>query len=278
MAGAVAPSATAPAGDGAAQVVTDPQTGEKKIVPIHRNENLRYAGLFGPAVGLGMQLAGIGKPDYSRLDAAVEKADNVHLADYKPIGNYLTYRPMDIFYEQNRMDANARATDRAIRNNGAPIGTKLAGLLANSYNSQIADGELYRKALEYNDAHRAQVAGFNRGTDQFNAEAYNRTSQFNANALNHRDQVRSQLAMQAANQRLQGDASWYNSIYGNVAGLFKGISDLGRENAEHNRLADLIASGAVPGVNPENAIFTNYVREAACGGKLKKNKKRGLTR
>lgn len=264
-----------PTANAADKVVVDSNTGEK-IVPIHRNENLRYAGLFGPAVGLGMQLAGVGKPDYSRLDAAVESANNVHLADYKPIGNYLAYRPMDIWYEQNRMDANARATDRAIMNNAAPTSTKIAGLLASGYNNQIADSELYRKALEYNDAKRQQVAGFNRGTDQFNAQAYNQNSMFNANALNHNSQMRSQLAMQAANQRLQGDASWYNSLYGNVAGIFKGISDLGRENAEHNRLADLIVSGAIPGVNPDNAVFTGYAKRAAKGGKLKRNKRRGL--
>lgn len=260
----------------AGKVVTDPQTGERRVVPVLRDERLRYAGLFGPAVGLGMQLAGVGKPDYSRLDAAVENAGNVHIANYKPIGNYLSYSPMDIWAEQNRMDANARATDRALLNSTSPA--RNAGILANAYNNQLASSELYRKALEYNDAKRQQVAAFNRGTDQYNSQAFNQNSMFNATAMNQAERLKSQMAMQAAGQRMQGDASWYNSIYGNVAGIFKGLSDLGRENAEHNRLAGLIVSGAIPGVNPENAVFSGYAKYGAEGGKIqKKRKKKGLT-
>lgn len=250
---------------------------QKEIAPKHKNEKLRYAGLFGPLVGLGMQAMGIGKPDYSRMDAAVEAASgSPAFAQYKPIGNYLTYTPMDIWYEQNRMDANSRATDRAILNNASPIGTKMAGLLANSYNSQIADGDLYRKALEYNDAKRQKVAEFNRGTDQWNSEAFNKTSLANAEIANRQRQFKAQMQMDAARQRMTADAAWNQGIYGNVSGLFKGISDLGRENAQHNMIADMAADGIFGVMTPKSNTGKRVVTtKKSCGGKIKR--KRGLT-
>ena len=260
-----------PAGDAAG-------TGKETVKPVLRAEWPRYLGLFGPAVGLGMQLAGIGKPKTGMLDSVLADYDKrgTRLAKWKPVGNYLTYNPMDIWFEQNRMDANARATDRAILNSASP--SRIAGLLANGYNSQLASGDLYRKALEYNDTKRHQVAEFNRGTDQYNSQAYNQNQQFNANALNHSGQYRAGLAAQIANQKMNADAGWYNSLYGNVGGLFKGLADLGRENAERNMIARLAASGALPGITPDNTINAGLVKSAAFGGKIKRKKsKRGLT-
>lgn len=250
---------------------------QEEITPKHKNEKLRYAGLFGPLVGLGMQAMGIGKPDYSRMDAAIEAASgSPALASYKPIGNYLTYTPMDIWYEQNRMDANSRATDRAILNNASPIGTKMAGLLANGYNSQIADGDLYRKALEYNDAKRQKVAEFNRSTDMYNTDAFTKTSATNAEIANRQRQFKAQMQMDAARQRMAADAAWNQGIYGNVSGLFKGISDLGRENAQHNMIADMAADGIFGVMTPKSNTGRKVVTtKKSCGGKIKR--KRGLT-
>lgn len=251
-----------------------------EVTPNYKNDKLRYAGIFGPAVGLGMQMLGIGKPNTGAFDNILEGYDRsgAALADYQPIGNYLRYNPMDIWFEQNRLNANARATDRAILNSGSNQGAKAAALLANGYNTQTASGDLYRKGLEYNDALRQQVAGFNRGTDQFNAEAYNRTALQNAGILNDQRRYRAQLGMQAAAQKADLDAGWYNGIYGNVAGLFKGIGDIGRENAQHNMIAEMAADGIFGPMSPRTNTgrrgkYLTFTKKAACGGKL--NKKKG---
>lgn len=263
-------------------VVTPDRKGkveDEEYEPIHKPTWGRTAGLLGPAVGLGMQALGIGKPDYSGMDASLEIANgSPAMAHYKPIGNYLTYRPMDIWYEQNRMDANSRATDRAILNNASPMGTKMAGLLANGYNSQIADGELYRKALEYNDAQRQRVAEFNRGTDMYNANAANQTSVTNAQIANNNRQLRAQMQMDAARQRMAADAAWNQGIYGNVNGLFAGLGAWGKENAQHNMIADMAADGLFGTMSDKQHIGKTYVRnkKAACGGKISR-KKKGLT-
>lgn len=250
---------------------------QEEVTPKHKNEKLRYAGLFGPLVGLGMQAMSIGKPDYSRMDAAVETASGVPaLASYKPIGNYLTYNPMDIWYEQNRMDANSKATDRAILNNASPIGTKMAGLLANGYNSQIADGDLYRKALEYNEAQKQKVAEFNRGTDMYNADAFTKTSATNAEIANRNRQFRAQMQIDAARQRMAADAAWNQGIYGNVNSFFQGLGALGKENAQHNMIADMAADGIFGVMTPKSNTGKRVVTtKKSCGGKIKR--KRGLT-
>lgn len=250
---------------------------QKKLGPKHKNEKLRYIGAMGPMVNLGMMASGIGKPDYSRMDAAVEAASGAPaFASYKPIGNYLTYNPMDIWYEQNRMDANSRATDRAILNNASPIGTKMAGLLANGYNSQIADGDLYRKALEYNDAKRQKVADFNRQTDMYNSNAFNQTSATNAQLQNNQRNFRAQMMMNAANERLNTNASWYNSLYGNISGIFNNLGNIGKENAQHNMIADMAADGIFGVMTPESNTGKRVVTtKKSCGGKIKR--KRGLT-
>lgn len=255
----------------------DTNTEQEEVVPVHKSTWQRTAGLFGPLVGLGMQAMGIGKPDYSRMDVAVEAASgSPALASYKPIGNYLTYNPMDIWYEQNRMDANSRATDRAILNNASPIGTKMAGLLANGYNSQIADGDLYRKALEYNDAKRQKVAEFNRGTDMYNANAFNQTSTTNADIANRNRQFKAQMQMDAARQRMAADAAWNQGIYGNVNSFFQGLGALGKENAQHNMIADMAADGIFGVMTPKSNTGRRVVTtKKSCGGKIKR--KRGLT-
>lgn len=256
---------------------SDNDNGEnEKLVPKHKNEAIRYAGIFGPAVGLGLQALGVGKPDYSRMDAAVEATSgSPAFAQYKPIGNYLTYNPMDIWYEQNRMNANSRATDRAILNNSSPIGTKTAGLLANGYNSQIASGNLFRQAQEYNDAQRQKIAEFNRGTDMYNANAFNQNSITNAEIANRNRQFKAQMQMDAARQRMAADAAWNQGIYGNVSGLFKGLSDIGRENAQHNMIADMAADGIFGVITPNSNTGKRVVRKASKGGKI--SRKRGLT-
>lgn len=262
---------------------------------VHKPEWLRYTGLLGPAVGLGLWSAGVGKPNTKGLDAAMEYASQANgKADYMPIGDYLRYNPMDIWAQENRNDANARATDRAIVNNNTTTGSKMAGLLANSYNSQVADANLFRQAQEYNDAQRQKVAEFNRGTNMFNADAYNKTSQTNAELQNRNAQFRANLAAQIANQKMNADSQWYNALYGNIDSLFQGVGDLGRENAQYNMTADMAANGLFGTMNPDTPVAKgqhllryvdsngnivdkngNIIKKKAKGGKLKRRK--GLT-
>lgn len=249
---------------------------DNTIAPKHKPTWGRAVGLFGPAVGLGMQMAGIGKPDYSGVNASLDIMNGAPAtATFTPIGSKLTYKPLDTQREQNRLDANSRATDRAILNNSSPLGTKTAGLLANGYNNMTTSGDLGVKAQSYNDAQRMQVANYNRGTDQFNAEGFNRTSITNAQMQNSIRQASAQMAMEAARQKMAADAAWNQGIYGNVAGLFKGIGDWGTENARHNMVADMAADGIFGTIGDKQNIGKRHVTKRCKGGKM--NRKKGLT-
>lgn len=271
----------APAANGKTTTTPSP-LGDKTYAPIHKSTWGRTAGLLGPVVGLGMQAMGIGKPNYKNIDAALEIANGAPaFAKAKYLGNYLQYNPMDIWQGQNRLNANSRATDRAILNNSSPTGTKMAGLLASGYNDQIASGNLFRQALEYNDAQRQKVAEFNRGTDQYNAEAFNTTSRTNAEIANSNRRFRAQMAMENAQAKMNADNAWNQGIYGNVSSLFKGLGEWGKENAQHNMIADMAADGLF-GTMGDQYIAKDYLQpqknRSAKGGKITKKKgKRGLT-
>ena len=248
-------------GPGADETVEAAAGNNRKIVPVHRNENLRYAGLFGPAVGLGMQALGLGKPDTSKLDASLKMANDLAFAKPYLIGDYMKYNPLDRLFYSNQLQANSRATDRGIMNtSGGNRGAAMAGLIANGYNTNNNLGNLYRQAEEYNRGQYERTKEFNRGTNQFNAQTLTQNSQFNADAYNRNRQFAAQMAANVANQKMDADAGWWNGIYGNIGGLFKGIGDLGRENYQHNRIADMAATGIFGTMKPETFVSNGYLR------------------
>lgn len=268
------------AGDGT-PVTTKPGEPTKKYAYRPNLVEETNLGMYGPLVNLGMMAAGIGKPDYTELDKALAIANRpVKLASYQPIGDYIKYRPMDIWAAQNRMDANARATDRAIMNSASP--SNQAALLANAYTSQLGSGELFRQSLEYNDNLKKQVADFNRGTNIQNANAFNQLSQFNTSQLNADKQRRAYMAANIAGQKMDADASWYNSLYGNVNSMFTNIANREREIRDRNWMAKMAADGLLGNLGDSytgQGLITKYEVSAKDGGKLrrKKNKKKGLT-
>ena len=250
---------------------------ENEYKPVHKPSWMRYAGTAGPLVGLAMQAAGVGKYDSSLMGNAEAAASmSPVLAQYKPIGDYLRYRPMDIWQQQIMNDATSRATDRALLNNSASVGTQAAGLVANGLNTQIADNDLRTKALEYNEAQRQKVADFNRATNMFNADAFTKTSIANADNLSKNRQFKVQALLDIARQQAAADASWYKGIYGNVQSYFKGLSDMGRENAQHNMIADMAADGLFGTMSDKQYSGKGFLRKkkiAAKGGKINRKKK-----
>lgn len=259
------------------EAVKEEKEEEAEYEPKHKPSWMRYAGAAGPLVGLAMQAAGIGKYDSSLTDNAEATASMAPvLAQYKPIGDYLRYRPMDIWQQQIMNDATSRATDRALMNNSASVGSKAAGLIANGLNTQIADNDLRTKALEYNEAQRQKVADFNRATNMFNADAFTKTSAANADILSRNRQFKAQALLDIAKQQAAADAAWNQGIYGNVQAYFKGLSDIGRENAQHNMIADMAADGLFGTMSDKQYSGKGFLRKkrvAAKGGKINRKKK-----
>ena len=268
--------------------------GKFKWVPKHKRTWQRNAGLMGAPLALALQASGVGKPDYKHLDRAEALASEAPtLAHASFIGNYYNPTLIDPNREYNKIMANSRAADRTILNNASPIGTKNAGIVANNYATINGIGDADIKGIDYNNTQNLKKAEFNRGTDQYNATTATDISKVNADIINRNRQFRSQLAMEAAKERMDSDASWYRGMYGNLNNAFKGLSDIGKENAQYNMIADMAGDG-IFGTMTGNQ-FTGrgmfekqYVDEngnpikkpkkviSAYGGKIKR-KKKGLT-
>ena len=201
---------------------------------------MRYAPVIGAGALTLADLLGItNRPDYTyanKIEAAAERAGTAPNVRYNPIGNYLRYQPMDIWAEQNRLNANSRGTERSILNSGASQGAKMAGLLASGYNDQVASGELYRKGLEYNDARRQAIADFNRRTDMFNAQMGLEAAMANARYTQAARQYGLSGLAQAAAMRDAIDQRVGAARSLNLNNLLTSLGNIGRENFALNQI------------------------------------------
>ena len=245
---------------------------------------LRYAPAVGAGIGVLTDAFGwTNKPDYSNADLVGSAVDNLTNVESTPIGNYLTYRPLDRNYYINKLNAQAGATRRAIVNqSGGNRATALAGLLAADYNAQNTLGNLARQAEEYNFNQRKEVEAFNRGTNQFNSEMGLKA----AIANKENDKLRLQARIQQAQLRDQADARSSAGRAANLTNLFDSLGNIGID--EMNRAdRDMLIKAGVFGTLSEkpqgwsDKRWEEYKKAISGegysnGGKLKK-RRGGLT-
>lgn len=189
---------------------------------------LRYAPVLGSAIGLGYNI--FSKPDYSGPDAILEAAEqvgNYTPVDYIPIGNYLTYKPLDRNYYTNKLNAQSGATRRAVLNTTSPA--RNAALLAVDYNALGRLGDLARQAEEYNLAQRERVEGFNRQTNMANSEMGLKASMTNQEAALKAKSQRLSGVAQAMAMRDTIDSRRGTSISANLTNLFDSLGNIGKE-------------------------------------------------
>ena len=268
-------------------------TPEKETSPVFKTGNtksnnnftwLRYA----PAVGAGLgvltdTLGWTNKPDYDNADLVGSAVDNLTNVKFTPIGNYLTYRPLDRNYYINKLNAQAGATRRAIVNqSGGNRATALASLLAADYNAQNSLGDLARQAEEYNFNQRKEVEAFNRGTNQFNSEMALKA----ALANKENEKTRLQARITQAQLRDQADTRSSTGRSANLTNFFDSLGNIGID--EMNRAdRDMLIRAGVFGTLSEkpqgwsDKRWEDYKKvisgkNYSNGGKLKK-RRGGLT-
>lgn len=195
---------------------------------------LRYAPAVGAGLGVISDLVGLtNKPDYTNAGLVGGVADNLTDIEVSPIGNYLTYRPLDRNYYLNKLNAQAGATRRAIVNqSGGNRATAVAGLLAADYNALGRMGDLARQAEEYNMAQRERVEAFNRGTNQFNSEMALKA----AIARQRNDELRLKARTIQAQLRDQAEARASAGRTANLTNLFDSLGEIGREEFSRNMI------------------------------------------
>ena len=246
---------------------------------------LRYAPVVGSAIGLGQSI--FSRPDYTGPDAIIEAANKVGNyvpVNYKPIGNYLQYKPLDRNFYINKLGAQAGATRRAIMNSSSP--SRNAALLAADYNAQGKLGDLARQAEEYNLAQRQMVEQFNRGTNQANSEMGLKAAMANQEAALKAGSTRLSGITQAMAMRDAIDARRGASMSANLTNLFDSLGNIGIDAYNRSDRDMLINSGVFGTLSQKPKEWSkeeweDYKMSVAGGkyskgGKLKK-RRGGLT-
>lgn len=225
-----------------------------------------------PIIGSGLASLSdlFSKPDYGSADIIGGVDLGAEAAGYAPIGNYLSYRPLDRDFYINKMNQQAAATRRGLMNTSG--GNRLnaqAGILAADYNYGQNMGNLARQAEEYNQQLRERVEAFNRGTNMFNTETGLKASMFNAESRNAAKRARLGQATTAAQMRQaikDQDAARRSA---NITNFLQGLGDLGWENEQRN-WADTLAKSGVFKINTRGE-YTGGTKRAK-GGKLKRKR------
>lgn len=207
------------------------------------------------AMALSDALGWTNKTDYSNPNLI---AKNTRTVGAPTIGNYMTYNPLDPNYMMNQQRQLAMANQNAITNASmGNAGTAMAGLLANSYNTQIAQGDTYRKAMEENLKQRQLVEDFNRGTNVQNAQMM-----LDADKANQKTFLESGLAQ--AKMREEIDQALSGAKSTNLDNFLASLGDLGKETTDRNAVNTTIDKTGIPGAEDFKRKY---------GGKLKRNKK-----
>ena len=203
----------------------DPRDGEMDL------SMLRYAPAIGSGISVLSDIFGANKPNYEGADMILNSVQGLPQITASPIGNYLTYRPLDRDYYINKLNRQAASTRRALQNTSG--GNRLqaqAGILAADYNYGENLGNLARQAEEYNQAQRERVEAFNRGTNQYNSEAAMRAA--------IADQGRRELMMRGVMSAAQlRDAARRESDAArdaNLTNFFESLSGIGQEEFMRN--------------------------------------------
>lgn len=233
----------------------------------------RYAPIIGSGLASLSDL--FSRPDYGSADMIGGVDLGAEAAGYAPIGNYLSYRPLDRDFYINKMNQQAAATRRGLMNTSG--GNRLnaqAGILAADYNYGQNMGNLARQAEEYNQQLRERVEAFNRGTNMFNTETGLKASMFNAESRNAAKRARLGQATTAAQMRQaikDQDAARRSA---NITNFLQGLGDMGWENEQANWLDTLAKSGVLK-MNTRGE-YTGGTKKAK-GGRVRTKKKKGLT-
>lgn len=235
--------------------------GEQRLSPTW----MRYAPVVGSAFSVLSDMFGnTNRPDYGPSDYINEAIKPIKPIGARTINNYLTYKPLDTDYMTNKLNANRAAQRRGILNtSGGNRATAMAGLIASDYNYGNQLGDLTRQAEMYNEQQRQQVQAFNRGTNQFNAEALTKADAANANIQQQQNELRLKQRLAQAQMRDTANVRSSQARSSNLTNLLDNLGAVGQENFARNMIAS----------NP--ALYHDLSSKGGVEYKGKNKKKRG---
>lgn len=202
---------------------------------------MRYAPVYASGIVSMTDALGLtNKPDYGDAKAILEAAKNAGAYNpikFRPVSNYLTYRPFDRNFYTNKLSAESGAARRAILNtSGGNRSRALAGILAADYNAQGKMGDLFRQGEEYNLAQRQKVEEFNRATNMFDSEGIFKADQANQAAQLQARSSYLKGALAASELRQKERLASTSARSANLSNFINSLGDIGRENFSRNMI------------------------------------------
>lgn len=202
---------------------------------------MRYAPVYASGIVSMTDALGLtNKPDYGDAEAILEAAKNTGAYNpikFRPVSNYLTYRPFDRNFYTNKLSAESGAARRAILNtSGGNRSRALAGILAADYNAQGKMGDLFRQGEEYNLAQRQKVEEFDRATNMFNSEGIFKADQANQAAQLQARSSYLKGALAASELRQKERLASTSARSANLSNFINSLGDIGRENFSRNMI------------------------------------------
>ena len=181
------------------------------------------------------------KPDYTNAKLLEREARNIPNNTVSPtyLNDYLTYRPLDRNYYLNQLKGQAGATRNAIMNSGSNAGNIMTNLLAADYNAQNAVANSLMQMDQYNNQQRQAVSGFNRGTNQYNAQSAMQANQANAQLALERFKLQNILLSQAAQYREGADTALMQARTKAIQDIGTQLGQLGKQNSDINLFREL---------------------------------------
>lgn len=224
---------------------------------------MRYIPAFASGVMSITDALGLtNKPDYGEAEAVLEAAKGVGTYNpirFRPVGNYLTYRPFDRDFYANKLNAESSAARRAVLNtSGGNRAQALAGILATDYNAQGKMGDLFRQAEEYNLAQRQKVEDFNRATNMFNSEGIFKADQANQSAQLQARSSYLKGALAAAELRQKERQAATAARSANLSNFINSLGDIGRENFSRNMIVSDPSKYYTIGANGEISYKNSF--------------------
>ena len=187
--------------------------------------------------------------DYANADAimaAAYQAGAPVSVGTEYIGDYRKRDPFDERYLMNIINQRGAAANRNFMNlSGGNRAVAMSGILANDLTTQMALAEAARQAYLANRADDAQVAEFNRGTNQFNATAQNTRNLSLAQLNSGRQNAMLSGIAQGARLRQAIKDQRDAAISANLTNFAQGLGDLGKENGYYNMLGGLNEEGVL---------------------------------
>lgn len=204
---------------------------------------LQYAPAIGGALSTLASL--FQKPDYTNADRVAASRRNVRRVSNRPISGFLGYNPYDTNLQQTKLANQTAGTMRNILNTSS--GNRAAAmtdLLAYNAKGTEQSGDIYRQALEFNDAQRLKVGAHNTEINKFNSQ-----QGLQADAANQSTDLKLlDNVFQEAKMRDSEFAGLQTARSANLTNLFNNMGEIGKDIYTAAQEKYLIDRGYVPGV------------------------------